>query len=58
MTITNTCNICSGVQVLIRSRYPGGPMRLVCPTCLQERMDTINEMTAWGYGRAVQENQA
>jgi len=48
------CPICGGQLVEIRGRYPGDPVRRVCPTCLQERMDQINEISARNYGVAYQ----
>ena len=48
------CNVCGGGTVLIRGRYPKTPKRRVCPTCLQERLETIHEMTSKDYGCAKQ----
>lgn len=46
------CGICGGQMYEIRSRYPHQPKREVCPTCLAERMDLIQEMSHRDYGRA------
>ena len=50
-----TCNICAGVLVTIRGKYPHSDKRVVCPTCLADRMDMINEMSSKNYGQAQQE---
>ncbi len=44
------CPICGGKLVQICGRHPKDPKREVCPTCLQERMDTINELSSKDYG--------
>ncbi len=49
------CNVCGGKTVWIRGRYPKEPKRKVCPTCLQERLETIHEMASKDYGVAAQE---
>jgi len=46
------CGICGGKLVQIRGKYPGDEKREVCPTCLQERMDQINEISNKEYGVA------
>ena len=46
------CPICGGKLVKIRGKYPGDKRREVCPTCLQERMDQINEISSRDYGVA------
>ena len=33
------CGFCGGKQVAIRGKHPGEAERLVCPRCLQERLD-------------------
>ena len=38
------CPVCGSKLTNIRGKHPGEPERLVCATCLQERMDTILEM--------------
>ncbi len=48
------CSICGGNKVPIRGRFPSDEKRFVCPTCLQERMDQINEISSRGYGQAYQ----
>jgi hypothetical protein len=35
------CSCCGARMVSIRGRHPGDPDRLVCATCLQERMDDM-----------------
>jgi len=46
------CGVCGGAMALIRGRYPNQDKRLVCPTCLAERMDNIRELTDRDYGKA------
>lgn len=45
------CNICGGITVVIRGKYPGSAKRIVCPTCLQETIDKIRNMTHPDYGK-------
>lgn len=47
-----SCDICAGRMIFIRGRHPGTDNRLVCPTCLAERMDSIRDMTDPEYGKA------
>lgn len=47
--VSSGCPICGGKLVMIRGKYPGNPQREVCPTCLQERMDYINELSSRDY---------
>ena len=44
------CPVCGGKLTAIRGKYPGDPQRHVCPTCLQERMDMIRDMSNPDYG--------
>lgn len=51
-----SCNICGGVMVEIRGRYPENHLRrdrtrIVCPTCLADRMDNIREIASPDYGK-------
>ena len=46
------CGICGWHMVWIRGRFPHQDKRIVCPTCLAERMDTIREMAQKEYGYA------
>jgi hypothetical protein len=46
------CGICGGKQVLIRGRYPQTENRLVCPTCCQERLEQIRDISDRNYGVA------
>jgi hypothetical protein len=39
-----SCPTCGGKRVLIRGRHPKDDKRIVCPTCLQERLDEIFEV--------------
>ncbi len=45
-----TCGICGGATVTIRPRVPREGPRLVCPTCLADRMDQIREISDQMYG--------
>ena len=51
------CGICGGKLTAIRGRYPKAESRYVCPTCLQERIDQINEISSSGYGVACKAEQ-
>ena len=53
----DTCDVCSAKLVMIRGRHPGDDKRKVCPTCLMERMEMINEMSREDYGLAVAETE-
>lgn len=46
------CAVCGGRMVEARGRHPGDAPRIVCPTCLADRMDMIREIAAPEYGRA------
>lgn len=46
------CAICGGRIVEARGRHPGDAPRIVCPTCLADRLDMIREIAAPEYGRA------
>ncbi len=46
-----TCGICGGATVTIRPRVPmEGEPRLVCPTCLADRIDQIRTISDQMYG--------
>lgn len=49
------CGVCGGQLVSIRGRYPKTEKRDICPTCAQERLETINEISSKDYGRAFQD---
>ena len=38
------CPICGGAFAYIRGRFPGHDKRKVCPTCAQEKLDSINSV--------------
>ena len=44
------CPVCGGKLVTIRGKHPGNPRRVVCPTCLADRMDMIRDMSDPNYG--------
>jgi len=44
------CLACACEMVFIRPRYPNGPQRHVCPTCMADRMENIREITDSHYG--------
>lgn len=48
------CGLCGGEQVLIRGKFPNDDKRYVCPTCGQERLDEINNISSPHYGKAFQ----
>ena len=49
-----TCGLCGGYLSIIRGRYPKSDNRVVCPTCLADRMENINEISGKNYGVASQ----
>ena len=56
MLLKNGCGICGGKMIKIRPSYPKGEARVVCPTCLADKMENINKISnikdiqEWGYG--------
>ena len=44
------CGMCGGHTVEIRGKHPGDEKRQVCPQCLRERLDLINEVSSFNYG--------
>jgi len=52
--LKGSCGICGGSMVEIRGRYPREIKRIVCPTCLAERMDNIRELCDPDYGKSYQ----
>lgn len=48
------CKVCGGATVSIRGRYPGEVRRVVCPTCLADKLYDIHHMSAPEYGIAMQ----
>lgn len=46
------CGICGGIKVYIRGARPGYDNRLVCPTCIYERLERIHTETDPNYGVA------
>lgn len=53
-TIIVGCHTCGGQLAEIRGRYPKEPKREVCPTCLKERLEQINDLSSSEYGLAYQ----
>ena len=49
------CLVCGGKEVYIRGKHPGDEMRLVCPTCLMEKIELLREIISPSYGVASQE---
>ena len=47
------CAICGGKRVLIRGRFPKEPEREVCPTCVTERLEQIQQIASMEYGAAT-----
>ena len=45
------CGICGGKKVEIRGKYPKDAKRTVCPTCMQERLEQINDISNSDYGK-------
>lgn len=52
MSEGQSCGVCGGAMVSVRGRHPRDERRVVCPTCLADRMDNIREMAARDYGVA------
>ena len=51
-TPPTTCGICGGETVEIRGRFPQEERRRTCPTCTQERLDQVREISDRHYGVA------
>ena len=51
------CTVCGGKLVEIRGRHPKDTKREVCPTCLADRLDDINEISSRYYGISCQEKK-
>ena len=49
------CVICGGQTALIRGRVPKSDKRRVCPTCLKEKMENIQDLTSDNYGLSSQQ---
>jgi hypothetical protein len=52
------CGICGSKMVWIRGKYPSEKKRKVCPTCAQERLEQIHDISRKDYGQAYQSNGA
>lgn len=48
------CGVCGGILVEIRGRYPNQPRRTVCPTCLADRIEMIEQIATKDYGKQYQ----
>jgi len=42
--LKKVCQCCGNERVIIRGRYPQDSKRIVCPTCLAMRLETIREL--------------
>lgn len=49
-----SCSICGGRMVFIRGRHPGMDNRVVCPTCMAEKLDDIKDRLRGDYGQVMQ----
>lgn len=47
------CNQCGGRLATIRGRYPGDKDRKICPTCAQERLEQINQISSEDYNKTA-----
>jgi len=47
--LLDRCNICGSEKVGIRGKYPKDEKRQICPTCAQERLEQIQEITSEHY---------
>lgn len=52
------CRVCGSKMVWIRGKYPSEEKRKVCPTCAQERLEQIHDISRKDYGQAYQSNGA
>lgn len=43
------CPVCGAKLAKIRGRFPKSPEREVCPTCLQERLEDLHNMSDPDY---------
>lgn len=50
-----SCNICGGLMVEIRGRYPKDERRMVCPTCATEKLESIFNLASPFYGQTFKE---
>lgn len=50
------CSFCGGKLTEIRGRFPDNPKRKVCPTCLQETIESIRDRISPDYGKAYVED--
>ena len=57
METGNSCPVCGGDMVSIRGKYPNSPKRIVCPTCLADKIDMIRELTDPKRGMGSQEKK-
>jgi hypothetical protein len=52
------CKVCGCSLVTIRGKFPNTPQRKVCPTCLQDKIDQIHEISSSTYGVTYSNPQA
>lgn len=50
----NRCGVCGDNMAVIRGRYPNTDKRKICPTCVTERLEQINEISNNDYGKSYQ----
>ena len=55
LELSRGCYCCGGKVVSVRGRYPKMPDRIVCPTCMAEKLDRIREISDPLYGVPMQE---
>jgi len=57
MMTGSSCPVCGGDMVFIRGKHPNSPKRIVCPTCLADKIDTIREISNPNDGYGKQEKK-
>ena len=52
-----SCSVCGSYMTRIRGRYPHGDDRIVCPTCMADKLDDIHSMSDPDYRKAYQDKK-
>lgn len=52
LAMNGVCLVCGGKMVEIRGRRSIDQRRVVCPTCISDRLEQINEISARTYGHS------
>jgi len=54
---TSACTICGGKQIWISGKYPGVSSRLICPTCVVDKLERIHNESRLD-SRALKTNES